>query len=186
LIIVTSDHGEAFGEHKLAAHGVSTYQDQVYVPLIIKYPSQTEARIAAVPVSHVDILPTVLDTLGIPVPPHILGRSLRSDSPADRAVFAESFPTKALDLPSPRLDRIERAIRLGTYKLVVSDKGKHELFDLVRDPQELHSLSTSVVAQAQFMETLLENFLRTAPKQHDPKPTNREQMKLLKGLGYVH
>ena len=45
LIIITSDHGEVFGERGLLGHGVSVYEDLVYVPLIIKYPNLNEGRI---------------------------------------------------------------------------------------------------------------------------------------------
>ena len=186
MIIVTADHGEAFGEHNLAAHGVSTYQDQVHVPLIIKYPNQSSAEVVRTPVSHVDILSTVLDTLGIPAPDHVQGRSLRhAEALQVRPVYVESFPSTHFTRLTPRLDRTERAIRLGNYKLIVSDKGKHEIFDLARDPQELHNLTALGVPEAAGMETTLREWIGHLPAPKAQAPTSQDQMKMLKGLGYV-
>jgi arylsulfatase A-like enzyme len=186
LIIVTADHGEAFGEHNLAAHGVSTYQDQVHVPLLIKYPGVSQARIVTTPVSHIDILPTVLDTLGLPIPAHLQGRSLRNfETDEERSLFSESFPTKPDTDVNPRLNRTERAIRYGSYKLILSDKGKHEFFNIADDPQELHPLAAGVIPQAQAMESNLRAMIRLIPRQPVPPPAGAEQLKPLKGLGYV-
>jgi len=186
LIVVTADHGEAFGEHNLAAHGVSTYQDQVHVPLLIKYPGRSHARVVTTPVSHIDILPTVLDTLGFPIPAHLPGRSLRNfETAEERSLFSESFPTKPDTDVNPRLNRTERAIRYGIYKLILSDKGKHEFFNIADDPQELHPLAAGVIPQAQEMESNLRAMIRLIPRQIVPPPAGAEQLKTLKGLGYV-
>ena len=91
LIIVTSDHGEAFGEHGLFDHGVSVYADQVHVPLLIKYPARRASDTIEATVSHVDLLPTVLDVVKARERPLSQGRSLDSGQiDAHRAVFAES------------------------------------------------------------------------------------------------
>jgi arylsulfatase A-like enzyme len=73
LIIVTSDHGELLGEHGRLGHGTFPYDDVVRVPLIVKYPGQTEGRIEDRPVSTVDVTPTILDTVGLVVPPELQG-----------------------------------------------------------------------------------------------------------------
>jgi len=62
-IIVTSDHGEAFGEHGDFGHGHTIYQDQLHVPLIISYPSSPSGIVVSSPVSTLDILPTLLDLI---------------------------------------------------------------------------------------------------------------------------
>ena len=186
LIIVTADHGEAFGEHKLIAHGVSTYEDQVHVPLFIKFPQQSTPRVVRGLVSHVDILPTVLDVLGIPNPPKVQGVSLRNSGDlSSRTVFTESFPVEPWTRQKLLLNRTERAVRSGPYKLIVSDRGKHELFDVERDPQELHNLTAIGQSQAAGLESEMREWLRTVPAQVAPKPANKDQMRRLEGLGYV-
>ena len=188
LILITGDHGEAFGEHHLAAHGVGTYQDQIHVPLIVKYPNQSAAEVVTAPVSHVDILPTVLETLSLPVPAAVQGRPLprtAKDVPA-RNVFSESFPNSPFGSPTTRFDRTEVAIRSGVYKLIVSDRGKHELFDLSKDPGELHNLTARSIPEAAALETALREWTRQAPaRQQTPSIDAAQEMRSLKGLGYV-
>ena len=186
LIIVTSDHGEAFGEHSQAGHGLGTYQDQVDVPLVIKYPHQSEGRVVRGLVSHVDILPTVLDTLGIPAPPEIQGISLRD--PGDlsgRSVFIESFPMQPLTRRGLVQNRVEEAIRSGPYKLTISNRGKHDLFNVKEDSGELHNLTARNIPEVAALDAALREWTSHIPAQKPAKPVTDEQMKRLRGLGYV-
>ena len=80
LIIITSDHGEAFDEKGIVGHSISLYQHQVHVPLIIKFPQQRQGEIVDSFVSHVDLMPTVLDVLGIDPVGELQGRSLIEES----------------------------------------------------------------------------------------------------------
>ena len=187
IIIVTADHGEAFGEHGLSGHGVGTYHHQAHVPLLIKYPHQTTAAVVATPVSHVDVLPTIFDTLGIPFPTQVQGRSLRHpEALAGRAVYTESFPAKVLpDLIVP-LDRTQRAIREGSLKLVVASNGTRQLFDLSTDPLEQHNLIAIAPADGQRLETAIREWVRLMPDPKTRPVQNQQDMRLLKGLGYVH
>ena len=76
-ILAVSDHGEEFFEHGGWGHGSTLYQEQLAVPLIVKFPGQVGAgqRVDAL-AQHVDLLPTILDLLGIEGPPHLQGSSL--------------------------------------------------------------------------------------------------------------
>src|SRR5207245_2649038 len=76
LIIVTSDHGEAFGERGELGHDISVYRHQVDIPLLIKYPDSKKAEVRGDVVSHTDIMPTVLNVLGIRAPDWLQGRDL--------------------------------------------------------------------------------------------------------------
>jgi arylsulfatase A-like enzyme len=187
LIIVTADHGEAFGVHNIVGHGVGTYQSQVHVPLLIKYPRQSQSRVVAEPVSHVDILPTVLAVLGISPPSQVQGVSLLNDQAlVGRVVFAESFQNNWLGKNIPRFQRTERAARMGDYKLIVSDKGKREFFNLAQDPQELHNLTARGLPEAQSIDEFLRRWIGEIPAQtKQTTPLNQRQMDRLKGLGYV-
>lgn len=187
LIIVTADHGEAFGEHKLANHGFGTYQDQVHVPLVIKFPGQTSPQTVTELVSHVDILPTVLATLGISAPDHLQGISLANGGAvAGRAVISESFPNRPGTEPNTRFDRIERTIRSGNLKLIVSDKGRRELFDLSQDPSELHNLTARNLPEARPLDDALRKWIGAIPaRAKQATPASQQQIYRLKGLGYV-
>lgn len=76
VVILTADHGEEFGDHGGRYHGTSVYDEQVRVPLIFNIPEITDPRRVEQPVQTIDILPTVLSGLGIPIPPRIRGRDL--------------------------------------------------------------------------------------------------------------
>ena len=95
LIIVTADHGEAFGDRGLTDHGVAVYADETHIPMVVKYPQQKTRALVNEPVSHVDILPTVLETLHYPIPAYVQGHSM-SDSRglAERPMISESFASR--------------------------------------------------------------------------------------------
>jgi arylsulfatase A-like enzyme len=144
LIIITADHGEAFGERNRIGHGVSVYQDQVHVPLLIKYPYQSRGAIVSEFVSLVDIMPTILDVLGYQVPSFAEGASLATVAArTSRPVISESFPAKFLLDFNPRFNRIARAVFSGPFKFIHSTAGKTQLYDLTKDPTEAHDISTA-------------------------------------------
>jgi hypothetical protein len=77
LIILLSDHGEEFGEHDRTFHGGTLYQEQVHIPLLIRLPGQvTEEREVDEIVELMDVFPTILELLGLPVPPGLDAQSL--------------------------------------------------------------------------------------------------------------
>src|SRR6185436_6023412 len=76
LVVFTSDHGEGLGEHGEKTHGIFAYETTLRVPLILFAPRLFAPRVPAPRVRHVDILPTVLDALGLEVPRDATGRSL--------------------------------------------------------------------------------------------------------------
>ena len=147
LVIITADHGENLGEHGLMAHGYSLYDTVVHVPLIVHYPKGIiEPGRVGHQVQGVDLLPTVLDLLHIPAAVPHQGRSLLSGTPRehtfaeqarpDMATFRRRFP--AADVSAH--DRELRMIRSEQHKFIWSSDGRHELYDLVDDPDETRSL----------------------------------------------
>jgi arylsulfatase A-like enzyme/Tfp pilus assembly protein PilF len=79
LVIITGDHGEAFGEHVEQGHGIFCYEEALKVPLIFYAPRLLgKVRKVAARVGLVDVMPTVLDVLGIDIPPVVQGRSFLS------------------------------------------------------------------------------------------------------------
>jgi arylsulfatase A-like enzyme len=95
LVVVLSDHGEAFLEHGRFLHGDTVYEEEIHVPLIMRLPGVIPAgkRIAG-NVSHVDLMPTVLGLLQVKIPPQMQGIDLSptilSDKPVpERLIYSE-------------------------------------------------------------------------------------------------
>ena len=77
LLVITSDHGEGFYEHKTYGHGITMYQEEVHIPLIVTWPRGLSRGVRlSDPVGLVDIMPTVLEAVGVPAVPCMQGRSL--------------------------------------------------------------------------------------------------------------
>lgn len=152
LLIVASDHGEAFGEHNSHHHATTLYEEQLHVPLIMVAPWLSPRSIDSM-VSLVDLGPTLLDLAGQSTPGHFMGQSLvplLKGEPANfsRPIVAEGRLKKALYFPDG-------------YKLIVDDRlGTEELYDLTRDPKELKNLIDEPDADAERRIDSLRRFFR--------------------------
>ncbi|MGC4050828.1 MAG: sulfatase [Paludibaculum sp.] len=187
LIIVTADHGEVFGERSLMEHGVSVYQDQVHVPLIVKYPGQQQRKDVGITVSLVDLFPTVLDVIGAPVPRRLAGITLRkAEHLATRPVYAESYALWQKWGVEERFIDVERAVYLGGWKMVLTTKGRRELYDLTADPNETRDVSGGRPDEAAHLERLLRTWQQNYIKPGDQElGMGQEAVDRLKSLGYV-
>ncbi|MFI5297172.1 MAG: sulfatase-like hydrolase/transferase [Polyangiales bacterium] len=76
IVIVTADHGEAFGEHDARYHGTTVYEEQVRVPLVMSAPGLFAQQHIAGPVQLIDLMPTALSMYGLPRPVRVRGRDL--------------------------------------------------------------------------------------------------------------
>ncbi len=143
-ILVTSDHGEAFGEkNNFFRHGFELYETLVRVPLIVHVPGAAPGRITERR-SLIDLAPTMLELMGVALPtgetPHdfLSGVSLLPDvfleggAPARRDVL--------IDMPGGPYNRPRRAFIHGDHKLYLTDANAKELFDLASDPLELKNI----------------------------------------------
>lgn len=151
MLILTADHGEAFGEHGTGFHGQNLYDEQVRVPLLVKVPGQ-QARVIDTPVTLMDLGPTVLDVFGLSTPPWFMGQSwvpLLSgrDVTFERPIIAEGRLKQAMVLPSG-------------LKLIRNQHEKtFELYDLRSDPAEEHNLYDELgPAGAKEMQKLIDFF----------------------------
>ena len=153
VFIVTSDHGENIGDHGHMDHVFSLYETTIKIPLIIHDPPRfSQGSVDRRRVTLADIFPTVLDAAGVESGRYpCQGFSLLSERfPEDRAILSEYYwPVQALgrysdeDRTDYRLDARKRRIRsitVGSRKFVWGGDGKHELFDLDEDPDELVNL----------------------------------------------
>jgi arylsulfatase A-like enzyme len=184
LIVITSDHGESLGDRNLLYHGLSAYQNQVHVPLLVKYPGPGERKVVKTPVSHTDILPTLLEAAGIAPPANLQGRSLRRPE-APRTVISEAFPRPGF-AKFPGFDTVRRAIYDQNFKFIESAAGKRELYDIERDQLELHDLCAEQSGRCEAMHRSLTAWTGAIPAQTvRPARIDPETVQRLKSLGYV-
>jgi arylsulfatase A-like enzyme len=147
-IIVTADHGESFLEHGHMRHSVTVYEENVHIPLIIKFPAampRGRARVREL-ASLVDLLPTLLGGLGLPLPATTQGLDLRT------LVFHPGVSPRrsVLALTVPQQDG---AALIGErYKLISMPlERRAELYDLLRDPKEKDDLAARLPLRAGLM-----------------------------------
>lgn len=172
---VTSDHGEALGEHGESTHGLFLYQSTLRIPMVISGPGVSPgARLTGVARSA-DLLPTLLGVLGIEGPPGLDGRNLRKDS-SGREAYAESdYATGFGWAPL-------RAWRIGNLKLI--DAPRPELYDLAVDPGESSDLSGSRPADVGRLRGVLKSALASEVK-GAARSVSGESEERLRSLGYV-
>ena len=147
VIIITSDHGEAFNEHGLMLHGSDVYNEQIKVPLIVKYPNEDPGRIES-PAGLVDITPSVLDAVNISVDEKFKGKPLPYSD--QRYIISESM-NMTFEEFKPR----NRAIIRYPRKLIVKKNAKF-LYNLKDDPMETNDLSSNLTDKVNELEKSLE------------------------------
>jgi arylsulfatase A-like enzyme len=136
LVVITSDHGEAFGAHGVVEHSKDVYEDLVRVPLLVKSPGQREGRVIETRASSVDV-------------PGLIARDLEaagltglasafSRTPGSHPVIVENYYSRLRDLErfGDRFRRRRVAIYDGSNKLIVDSSGAAELYRLDGDPAE--------------------------------------------------
>ena len=154
VVIVSADHGEGFGEHKVYRHAFHLWEILTHVPLFFRVPG-VEGRRIDTPRGHIDLAPTILDLMGLPPEPSFAGKSLAKELRGDEE--AEERPV-ILDLPSDSNNPRMRAVILGDYKLLVFENGwKKDLYDLRRDPGETKDLARREPKKFEAMKTLFES-----------------------------
>jgi arylsulfatase A-like enzyme len=191
LLIVTSDHGEEFYEHRGLSHGYTQFQELLNVPLILRGPGVPEGQRVKEIASLVDIMPTTLGLLGIAAPPLQNGIDLshlwqegNSQLP-QRHIFAEADCRQMTD-PDDRRFNIKRAIRHPRYKLhynLLSTKA--QLYDLLNDPQERIDVARRHLSPFKLLFSELEEFMKIHKTgRRLPEPTEKE-IETLRSLGYL-
>ncbi|HWP93815.1 MAG TPA: sulfatase [Thermodesulfobacteriota bacterium] len=186
IIIVTADHGDGFMEHGYLGHSKAPYEELIRVPLIIKFPnSQYGGEVVKSQVRLIDVMPTILDYLGIRVGHSLAGFSLLSFLSADGKKDGEiDFPGYAY---SERGDTL--AIRTEKFKYIYfqSEKGE-EFYDLVTDPHERDNIIASKQEEAaEFRKIALGVISERATKKKDVGEVvlDKEAIEELKALGYI-
>jgi len=134
VLVLSADHGEAFGEHGQNFHAFGNFDEVVHVPLIVHAPG-AEARRVATPVSLIDMRPTILDLLGIPTPGSDMGQSLvpflRGEDPVLERPIVVDAGRRIQSMVFP--DNVKVTRDLNTRVV--------EVYDLKTDPGEHHDLA---------------------------------------------
>jgi len=184
LVVVTSDHGEAFGEHRVLTHGHSLFEEEIRVPLIMKVPGQQHARRVESPVSILDIYPTVLDAAGIDRPGRLAGVSLlpaTRDAPtSDRPIVSELDRGKVAD----------RTLTWRRWKLYQRESPDRSvsLFDLQNDPAERHDVSAAHRKRVEDLQGRWNRWSGQWAPFNAPNrvaPFGEDELNRLRALGYL-
>jgi arylsulfatase A-like enzyme len=142
-VVIFSDHGEAFGEHRFGGermyfHGQTLYDELLRVPLMIRVPG-LKPRVVDQNVALLDLAPTLLDLVKAPRPPSMHGRSLLP------LLLGEPLPPERIYaemLPATSWNHNWRALVDGNWKLIQKlSENTVELYDLSKDPTEQHNLA---------------------------------------------
>jgi arylsulfatase A-like enzyme/Flp pilus assembly protein TadD len=181
LTVLTADHGESLGEHEEETHGIFAYEATLRVPLILHQPLLLAPRVVEQPVRHVDLLPTVLDALALPVPQGLTGRSLLAVAAGGKAPPSETY-FEALSATLNRGWAPLHGVVQGHTKYV--ELPLPELYDLAADPAEARNLAASEPRRLAEMRALLRR-LREGDVGSRRRAEDAETRERLRALGYL-
>ncbi|HYH47123.1 MAG TPA: sulfatase [Thermoanaerobaculia bacterium] len=204
LVVFTADHGESLGEHGYWGHGRNLYEPGLRIPFGISWPGRLRPAAIDAPAVTLDVAPTVLGLVGLPVPAGFRGFDWapvlqgRAAPPRDRVTLHQAHKGAVLSA-----QETQGARRRGLLAVAVISAGRKEifglserdlhLFDLGRDPRESRNLAGgagAIVSGGRPSERLLMSLAdvdrglvasdRLGPAELDP-----EQVQALRALGYV-
>lgn len=132
LTVVTADHGEEFLEHGSASHGYTLYEEQIRVPLVVHFPTRLAPRRIPDQVQLIDVMPSVLELVGLSGAATAQGRSLVG------LIRGETVQGAGDAFSEAPLRGALRAVRTRAGRKLIEDvkRGRTQLFDLERDPAE--------------------------------------------------
>jgi arylsulfatase A-like enzyme/Tfp pilus assembly protein PilF len=192
VIVLCGDHGESLGEHGEKTHGFFIYNATMHVPLIIRVPGDSGAKVVSDLVSLVDLMPTVLGIVGLETPSQVQGRSLLPVISRDSAAQAARERRDPVLYGETYLPRIHfnwselRGSENAKYHFI--DAPRPELYDLAKDPAELHNLFAEKKAVAEEMRAKLVGMIRdysSGKEMAEKTGMDPALMERLKALGYA-
>jgi arylsulfatase A-like enzyme/Tfp pilus assembly protein PilF len=190
IIVVIGDHGESLNDHGEEGHGFFVYESVVHVPLIVRAPfSAMHNRRVADSVRSVDVMPTVLDLLGVPKPDGVV-----IDGQSVTPLMTGARPDMGLEAYAEAVYPLHhfgwsdlRALRQGRYKVIAAPRP--ELYDLQDDPREEHNvyaarkaLGDRMIGRLGEMEA---HFKQSAPAKREAVEIDPDAKARLAALGYV-
>ncbi len=191
IVFFTSDHGEEFKEHGRISHN-QFYEEVLRVPLIIHHPRIKPQTVSTL-VRLIDIMPTILDWVGAPIPQQAQGKPISVTEATDRIAYSDIYFISHGDLAGPTV-----SITTSTYKYIYITNcygrlSHVELYNLVEDPEEVVNIVGKEKDIAFNFKTKVEEFIRACEqkaqelgsstiKSHTPTASALEK---LKSLGYL-
>lgn len=158
-LLISADHGEAFGEHGMYKHAFELWEVLTRIPLIVHLPGVPPRRIGAGR-THIDLAPTILELMGIDPIEGFQGKSM---VPELYGAEPENREPLFLELAEDTNNAARRAVVSGRYKLIVFDSGKKMLFDLESDPGELTDKSKDEPEKVKELSALIDAKFKELP-----------------------
>lgn len=179
LLVVTSDHGEAFFEHGFVAHGANVHREVLNVPLIFVGPGVPAGRRVAAPIPMIDLMPTLLELMGVAPGGQEMGRSQASivrgaaatEEVGLRTIFGEAWATRAvrarghetIEQPTLSVERDGRKLIRAPFE----EGFRYELYDVRADPAEESDLYSRNPSQAAELRGILEQYAERTAALHE-------------------
>lgn len=192
LIVLTSDHGEEFREHGSFGHGFTLYDEQLLVPLLISWPGRLrEGHRAKETVQLIDIVPTILDLIGLgDLPGSLEGVTLMRHCTGSEPVSAlprDAFSQTQLGEKELYSDRVQ-----GAKAIFDATSDDWELYNLVSDPGETTNLAATDPERLSAFSSRLDPYIEHArrvrersQREADKVELDEESVETLKSLGYI-
>jgi arylsulfatase A-like enzyme/tetratricopeptide (TPR) repeat protein len=183
IIVVAGDHGESLGQHNEATHAMFVYNTTQHVPFFIHVPGAGSSRIKGV-VRLIDLMPTVLDLVGIKVPSTVQGKTLypmmQGKEDLKRTAYSESVYAELHYGWSPL-----ESLTTHQYKYIKAPDA--ELYDRLSDPGETKNLIKDKSSIAKVLKDELEEILSTNSRKNlsGPVKMDPETEEKLRALGYI-
>lgn len=186
ILVFASDHGESLGEHQEKTHGFFIYQEGVHVPLIFVLPEKELQGLTRREVANlVDVMPTMLDLAGLPLPSQVQGQTLvpifTREGKKERWAYSETY------YPRFHYGWSElKGWQNQRYKLIKAPR--LELYDLQEDPEETNNLIDSLPQLGRRLLAQLESFVAETSQgafEIDYSHIDEETRQKLTALGYI-
>jgi len=206
MIILTSDHGEEFFEHKRWAHGSDLYNEQIKIPMLIKFPENDfKGKKIRENVSLQDILPTIMDFYNVKYSNNIRGHSLipliKRDKTLDRHIVSSIYKFKSFELLPGKIAVIKDKYKIIFNKRYTQETFKYfkypppsiesfvELYDLEEDPGERNNLFSKNIPQKDplfdYLKKIMEEMDKTKRMEVREEKISKEMLEKLRTLGYI-
>jgi len=189
LVVVTADHGEEFKEHGGLSHAVNLHEELLRVPLIFYWPSKIPSELVVQqPVQSVDVFPTIVDLLRLPLPDGLVGHSYAAVLRGEAAA-PEDPRELILAQENPDTWAIYATLASGRFKLESSRQGQPErLYELREDPGGHKNVLRHFPSEARTLEALADSLGVTSAPPLDPlaeRAVPPEVVEQLRAIGYA-
>ena len=191
LIIVTSDHGEEFLEHKYLTHGNNLHKETIHIPLIVKLPNSAKKETVTKYVNLVDIMPAILQLLEINPPEQVLGKSFFEKKGLLPQFKKILFGKDTLDCTFSEISKVNvlKTIMTPEYKYIYDYKSKKGLlYDMKVDPLERENIINRKTNQSIQLKERLTNWASNLKKYSSKGhlfPLTPEEKEKLEAIGYL-